>query len=101
MPPCRPQTEMRTFFRRYFTHNRYVSASSTPLDALQLDTGAPIAVGGLDLSGLFLDLRPFANRSPFTVRKDCSASRAHQVGGAALGWAASLLRYLEAGRRAR
>lgn len=72
---------MRTFFRRYFTHNRYVSATATPLDALQLDThGAPPRLHGLELSQLYLDLRPFANRSPFTVRKDCSASRAHQVG---------------------
>jgi chloride channel 7 len=66
---------MRTFFRRYFTHNRYVSSTATPLDALQLDAGG----AARDLAGLYLDLRPFVNRSPFTVRKDCSASRAHQV----------------------
>jgi chloride channel 7 len=76
---------MRTFYRRYFTHNRYVSATATPLDALQLDTVAALA-GGLDLSGLYLDLRPYMNRSPFTVHKDCSASRAHQVGVCRGGW---------------
>eukprot|EP00983_Pelagomonas_calceolata_P013997 448566-Pelagomonas_calceolata.AAC.1 len=32
-------------------------------------------------SGLYLDLRPFMNRAPFTIRTDCSAARAHQVGG--------------------
>ncbi|GBF97646.1 H(+) Cl(-) exchange transporter [Raphidocelis subcapitata] len=74
------ETEMRTFFRRYFTHNRYVSATATPIDALQLDTGAgAAAVGGAPLAALFLDLRPFVNRSPFTVRKDCSGARAHQA----------------------
>ena len=71
---------MRTFYRRYFTHNRYVSATATPLDALQLDASAPGAAP-VDLSQLFLDLRPYMNRSPFTVHKDCSASRAHQVRG--------------------
>jgi hypothetical protein len=30
---------MRTFFRRYFTHNRYVSSTATPLEALQLGQG--------------------------------------------------------------
>jgi hypothetical protein len=65
---------MRTFFRRYFTHNRYVSATATPLEALQLQNGS------VDLSSLFIDMRPYMNRSPFTVRRDCSASRAHQVG---------------------
>jgi chloride channel 7 len=68
---------MRTFFRRYFTHNRYVSATATPLEALQLQNGS------VDLSSLFIDMRPYMNRSPFTVRRDCSASRAHQVGGSA------------------
>lgn len=71
---------MRTFYRRYFTHNRYVSATATPLDALQLDT-APPGSTPIDLSALFIDLRPYMNRSPFSVRKDCSASRAHQVCG--------------------
>lgn len=70
---------MRTFFRRYFTHNRYVSATATPVDALQLDAGAPAPGGGLPLAALHLDLRPFINRSPFTVRKDCSSARAHQA----------------------
>jgi len=68
------QTEMRTFFRRYFTHNRYVSATATPLEALQLH-----AESGVDLRSLYIDMRPYMNRSPFTVRRDCSASRAHQV----------------------
>jgi chloride channel 7 len=73
----RLQTEMRTFFRRYFTHNRYVSATATPLEALQLNQG----LGGVsvDLSSLYIDMRPYMNRSPFTVRRDCSASRVHQV----------------------
>jgi chloride channel 7 len=82
------QTEMRTFFRRYFTHNRYVSATATPLEALQLQNGS------VDLSSLFIDIRPYMNRSPFTVRRDCSASRAHQVGssegGAAMASSATL-----------
>lgn len=76
-PLRRMQTEMRTFFRRYFTHNRYVSATATPLEALQLQNGS------VDLSSLFIDMRPYMNRSPFTVRRDCSASRAHQVGSRA------------------
>ncbi|KAF6253336.1 chloride channel [Scenedesmus sp. NREL 46B-D3] len=67
------ETEMRTFFRRYFTHNRYVSATATPLEALQLQNGS------VDLGSLFIDMRPYMNRSPFTVRRDCSASRAHQA----------------------
>jgi len=67
------ESEMRTFFRRYFTHNRYVSATSAPLDALQLQQP------GVDLSTVFIDIRPYMNRTPFTVRKDCSASRAHQA----------------------
>src|SRR5512139_3178560 len=72
------QTEMRTFFRRYFTHNRYVSATATPLEALQLNQGLGGA-GSVDLSSLYIDMRPYMNRSPFTVRRDCSASRVHQV----------------------
>jgi chloride channel 7 len=73
------QTEMRTFFRRYFTHNRYVSATATPLEALQLNQALGGA-GSVDLSSLYIDMRPYMNRSPFTVRRDCSASRVHQVG---------------------
>jgi chloride channel 7 len=98
------ETEMRTFFQRYFTHNRYVSATSAPLDALQLDDGvvwegaagggggggggggspppsqaAGAATPANPLAGLYLDLRPYMNRSPFTVRRDCSAARAHQA----------------------
>jgi chloride channel 7 len=72
------QTEMRTFFRRYFTHNRYVSATATPLEALQLNQGLG-GSGAVDLSSLYIDMRPYMNRSPFTVRRDCSASRVHQV----------------------
>eukprot|EP00879_Flechtneria_rotunda_P004542 GHRR01004797.1.p1 GENE.GHRR01004797.1~~GHRR01004797.1.p1 ORF type:complete len:1031 (+),score=332.52 GHRR01004797.1:561-3653(+) len=68
------ETEMRTFFRRYFTHNRYVSATATPLEALQLQ-----ADSGVDLRNLYIDMRSYMNRSPFTVRRDCSASRAHQA----------------------
>lgn len=40
---------------------------------MQLDSARP------DLESLYLDLRPYMNRAPFTVRKDSSASRAHQV----------------------
>lgn len=69
---------MRTFFRRYFTHNRYVSATATPLEALQLNQALGGA-GSVDLSSLYIDMRPYMNRSPFTVRRDCSASRVHQV----------------------
>lgn len=76
-PVCVVQTEMRTFFRRYFTHNRYVSATATPLEALQLNQG--LGGGSVDLSSLYIDMRPYMNRSPFTVRRDCSASRVHQV----------------------
>lgn len=80
--PCVLQTEMRTFFRRYFTHNRYISATATPLEALQLNQGLAGASssGAVDLSSLYIDMRPYMNRSPFTVRRDCSASRVHQVG---------------------
>lgn len=54
------QNEMKTFFRRYYTHNRWVSATQEPLDALQLDT----AQGALpvELNDLYLDMRPFMNR---------------------------------------
>lgn len=31
------------------------------------------------LANLYLDLRPYMNRAPFTVRGDSAASRAHQV----------------------
>ncbi len=92
------ETEMRTFFRRYFTHNRYVSATATPLDALQLDgTGAAGGTSSIDLRSLYLDLRPYMNRSPFTVRKDCSASRAHQVGSSEL-WFRGLMDDTGSGR---
>lgn len=30
------ENEMRTFFRHYFTHSRYISSTSAPLDALNL-----------------------------------------------------------------
>lgn len=70
------ETEMRTFYRHYFTHNRYVASTTAPLDALQLDTPTQTM---LNLQDVFVDLRPYMNRSPFTVRKDCSASRAHQA----------------------
>ena len=65
---------MRTFFRRYYTHCRYISSSSQPLDGLELD-----AFGNETLTSLHLDLRPYMNRSPVTIRKECAASRAHQV----------------------
>lgn len=81
------QTEMRTFFRRYFTHNRYVSATATPLEALQLNQG--LGSGSVDLSSLYIDMRPYMNRSPFTVRRDCSASRVHQVRVVVAGGAAT------------
>jgi hypothetical protein len=41
--------------------------------------------GGVDLSALYIDMRPYMNRSPFTVRRDCSASRLHEVSGGG-GW---------------
>lgn len=72
------ETEMRTFYRRYFTHNRYVAATAAPLDALQLEITNANGER-IDLSQLYLDLRPYMNRSPFTIRKDCSASRTHQA----------------------
>ncbi|GFR49429.1 hypothetical protein Agub_g11486 [Astrephomene gubernaculifera] len=72
------ETEMRTFFRHYFTHARYVSATAQPLDELKLD-GVHAGSTTLDLSSLYIDLRPYMNRSPLTIRKDCSAARAHQV----------------------
>ncbi len=31
---------MRTFFRRYYTHSRFISATGAALDSLQLDTGS-------------------------------------------------------------
>jgi hypothetical protein len=34
-----------------------------------------------DWETCYLDLRPYMNRAPFTIRKDSSAARAHQVGG--------------------
>lgn len=30
------ENEMRTFFRHYFTHSRYLSSTTAPLDALNL-----------------------------------------------------------------
>jgi hypothetical protein len=63
--------------RHNFTHNRFVSATAAPLDNLNLDHDA--SGSRVDLSSLWIDLRPFMNRSPFVVRKDCSASRAHQA----------------------
>lgn len=51
---------MKTFFRRYYTHNRWVSATKEPLDALQLDSAEEALPVGL--STLYLDLRPFMNR---------------------------------------
>lgn len=68
-----PQTEMRTFFRHNFTHARYISAAGQTIDALHL------ADATVNLDNLYLDMRPYMNRSPLTVRKDCSAARAHQV----------------------
>ena len=107
---------MRTFFRRYYTHCRYISATTQvscwggersfalgassnssansvfsflsalrdavpplaqPLDSVNFEAAGGMA--GVDLSALFLDLRPYMNRSPVTIRKECAASRAHQV----------------------
>lgn len=36
------ENEMRTFFRRYYTHSRYISATATPLDNLNLDAGRSV-----------------------------------------------------------
>lgn len=36
-------------------------------------------MAGIDLNSLFIDMRPYMNRSPVTIRKECAASRAHQV----------------------
>mmetsp|Transcript_19521 Transcript_19521/g.42325 ORF Transcript_19521/g.42325 Transcript_19521/m.42325 type:complete len:908 (+) Transcript_19521:79-2802(+) len=69
------ETEMRTFFRRYYTHSRFVSATAQPLDSLMLD----VPGSGVDIDNLYLDLRPYMNRAPFTINKDSSASRSHQV----------------------
>ena len=55
------QTEMRTFFRRYFTHARYISATAQPLDELKLD-GMHAGSTTLDLTNLYMDLRPYMNR---------------------------------------
>lgn len=52
---------MRTFFRRYFTHARYISATAQPLDELKLD-GVHAGSTTLDLSNLYIDLRPYMNR---------------------------------------
>lgn len=62
-------SEMRTFFRRYYTHARYISATKQPLDELNLDVNTQ----------LYVDLRPYMNRTPITIRRECAASRAHQV----------------------
>lgn len=67
------ETEMRTFFRRYYTHSRYLSATHAAIDSLQLETARP------DLESLYLDFRPYMNRAPFTIRKDSAAARAHQA----------------------
>ncbi|KAF5836603.1 chloride channel [Dunaliella salina] len=69
------ETEMRTFYRRNYTHSRYLSATPAALDKLAL-RGSSMQE---QASGLYLDLRPFMNRAPFTIRTDCSAARAHQV----------------------
>lgn len=62
LPPyLPPQTEMRTFFRRYFTHSRYISATAQPLDELRLD-GPHAATSAMDYSNLYIDLRPYMNR---------------------------------------
>jgi chloride channel 7 len=57
---------MRTFFRRYFTHARFVSATAQPLDELKLDT---LHAGStrLDLSQMYIDLRPYMNRCVLLV----------------------------------
>lgn len=70
------ENEMRTFFRRYYTHSRYISATPAALNDLNLLKDSNDAHF---LNTLYLDLRPFMNRAPFTIRKDSSAGRAHQV----------------------
>jgi len=66
-------------------------AYTLPLGALapclQLTTGStrpglcvPHVLPTQHAANLYLDLRPFMNRAPFTIRTDCSAARAHQVG---------------------
>ncbi len=60
-PHTSPQTEMRTFFRRYYTHARYISATKQPIDELKLD-GTHAGSTTLDTSQLYIDLRPYMNR---------------------------------------
>lgn len=62
---------MRTFFRRYYTHARYVSATKLPIDELKLD-GTHAGSTTLDISQLYIDLRPYMNRCG-----DAAAAGAH------------------------
>jgi CBS-domain-containing membrane protein len=59
-------------------HSSFYRMAEEQPDAMQCaQEGMLLCVQPLD--SLYVDLRPFMNRAPFTIRGDASASRAHQV----------------------
>lgn len=98
--------EMRRFYRIQHTHHRFMATTEEMVDELELDwvhnlltprynaqsaqRQAPDFgsnfdrpglrnVLGLPVNCLYLDLRPYMNRAPLTVRQECSGERAYQV----------------------
>eukprot|EP00246_Nothoceros_aenigmaticus_P011520 TRINITY_DN3160_c0_g1_i1.p1 TRINITY_DN3160_c0_g1~~TRINITY_DN3160_c0_g1_i1.p1 ORF type:complete len:552 (+),score=57.74 TRINITY_DN3160_c0_g1_i1:25-1656(+) len=86
---------MRTYHHRHYPHRRDLSSRSEALNELQVDQllrpPAPVVPASGAENGtresrtlkpeapktaLALDLRPFMNRAPLTVRAECSAHRA-------------------------
>eukprot|EP00798_Chlamydomonas_sp_ICE-L_P001153 gene1153-3718_t len=69
------ETEMRTFYRRYYTHSRYLSATHVPLDSLHLDTPDSLFVG-LGLRHLLV-LDSHNNVAGIITRKDLDHAAGH------------------------
>ena len=81
---------MRAFHHRWHAHRRHLAATPEAVDQLELSWifhhgmddgggihgGTPGAEGGREL---LVDLTPYMNRAPLTVRADMSAARAHIV----------------------
>ena len=75
---------MRAFHHRWYTHRRHMVSAPEAVD--QLELGWVHGAGGHDRGGarpdgreLLLDLTPYMNRAPLTIRADMSAARAHII----------------------
>lgn len=74
--------EMRVYHHSHNPHHRGLSSLPEAVDLCKDGMGAP-EPNGQTLNGaetlLALDLRPFMNRAPLTVRAECSAQRVYVI----------------------